>query len=232
MTTRDPFIDFGLSGVECDKCREHPGVLLRVDADGTLYARECPCMAVRRAKRSIRKSGMEDLVNRCSFDTYRASDSARRDVKEMAERYALQGEGWFFIAGQSGSGKTHICAAICRAMIEQGTEVLFMPWRDVSTSLKAGVNDKDWYKSETAPFKKTPVLYIDDLFKGGATGPDIKLAFEILNYRYNDTKLRTVISSELSIEQILDLDEAIGGRIVERAKGFLLKAPEKNWRLQ
>ena len=63
------------------------------------------------------------------------------------------------------------------------------------------------------------------------TDADINLAFEILNARYNDPMLRTVISSELPVEKILAIDEAVGGRIVERARGFICKAPPENYRL-
>ena len=71
------------------------------------------------------------------------------------------------------------------------------------------------------------VLYIDDLFKIGKgqdgrkqrpTSADVNLAFEILNYRYNKPTCITIISSELYAEDILDIDEAIGSRIYERAK--------------
>ena len=68
--------------------------------------------------------------------------------------------------------------------------------------------------------------------KGGHTDADIRLAFEILNSRYNDSQLRTIISSELTLFEILGLDEAVGGRIYERSKGFVLEAPRENWRLK
>ena len=77
-----------------------------------------------------------------------------------------------------------------------------------------------------------PVLYIDDFLKGGASDADIRLAFEILNARYNDSKLKTIISSEMDLTAILNRDEALGGRIYERAKKNVLRAPGKNWRLR
>ena len=78
-------------------------------------------------------------------------------------------------------------------------------------------------------FKKAEVLYIDDLFKTGRnpdgsepkpTAADINAAFEIINYRYNNPALLTIISSELNEDELLDIDEAVGGRIFERSKSI------------
>ena len=80
--------------------------------------------------------------------------------------------------------------------------------------------------------KKTEVLYIDDFLKGGDTDADIRLAYEILNSRYNDRGLRTILSSEMTPEKLLRRDEALGGRIYERARGYVLQAPQGNRRLE
>ena len=64
--------------------------------------------------------------------------------------------------------------------------------------------------------KKCELLYIDDLFKSKrGTDPsdaDVRLAFEILDYRYNN-RLVTIISSEMMLEDIRDLDFALYRRI-------------------
>ena len=75
------------------------------------------------------------------------------------------------------------------------------------------------------------MLYIDDFFKGSVSDADINLAFELLNDRYNSKRM-TILSSERSVEDILELDEAIGSRIYERSKGFYARLPAKNWRLR
>ena len=94
--------------------------------------------------------------------------------------------------------------------------------------------------------KKTDVLYIDDLFKGGKgedgkykppTAADINAAFEIINYRYNNPELVTIISSERTLVELNDIDEAIAGRIAERSKesGYCINLkPDKkrNWRMK
>jgi DNA replication protein DnaC len=107
-----------------------------------------------------------------------------------------------------------------------------MPWRDESTELKLGMKDFEQYKTRLNKLKTVPILYIDDFFKGGASDADLRLAFEILSARYNNSALRTIISSELDLEAITGLDEALGGRIYERSRGFSVKAPAENMRLK
>jgi DNA replication protein DnaC len=91
-------------------------------------------------------------------------------------------------------------------------------------------------------YKTAEVLYIDDLFKTGKsqdnsnpkpTAADINYAFEIINYRYNNPSLLTIISSELSEDELIDIDEALGGRIYERAKAITIaKDRRRNYRIR
>ena len=105
-----------------------------------------------------------------------------------------------------------------------------MLWRNEASRLKANVNESvygDMIKNLT----EIPVLYIDDFFKGGVTQGDINLAFELINDRYNSRKA-TIISSEKTINDLLNIDEAIGSRIVERSGEFITNITRKeNYRL-
>lgn len=228
--TSETLADYGLDLVDCPICH-NAGKLLHKGENGELHSSDCECMAKRRSLRRIKNSGMEDMLSRYTFESYETPDATRTCIKMVAERFCKDDKGWFYISGRSGSGKTHICTAICSRFIESGKETYYMKWRDESRQLKALMNT-DEIEKPLEKLKRVPVLYIDDFFKGGVSEADVRIAFEILNSRYNDTKLRTVISSELMIEDILDIDEALGGRIKERSKGYLMAAPGENWRLK
>ena len=221
--------DYGLGGYDCQTCG-NKGIITFLK-DGYLYSRECDCMAIRRSIRRIRKSNMADMLTRYTFDSYETPDKDTQHVKELAKKFIKDGGGWLYISGQSGSGKTHICTAICSQLIMAGRETIYMTWKDTSTRLKAIINTDD-YQKQMERYERIPVLYIDDFFKGGASDADIRLAFELINQRYNDSRLWTIISSEMDIQTILSLDEALGGRIYERAKAYTIKAPSMNWRLK
>ncbi len=86
------------------------------------------------------------------------------------------------------------------------------------------------YEQRLNQFKHVKVLYIDDLFKAGTTGragqnptaADLNLAFELLNYQYNNPQLITIISSQCTTDELMAIDDAIGGRIIERARGYMV----------
>lgn len=158
-------------------------------------------------------------------------------IKDRAIAFAESGGRVFFVGGQSGCGKTHICTALATCLINRGKSTRYMLWTSEAAKLKACVNDVD-YETLIWPLKSVDVLYIDDLFKPtGAnsqpTSADIRLAYEIINYRYNIGDKVTIISSERTVSEICDIDEATGGRIMEQAGEYCLNVSHdkaKNWR--
>ena len=198
---------------------------------------ECKCMEVRRTIHRMKKSGLKDVIRDYTFDKYEATAEWQRVLKSAAMEYSKHPDGWFFIGGQSGCGKTHLCTAICREFLLIGQRVVYMLWRDDVAKIKSLALEAEEREGMFDRFKKADVLYIDDLFKMGnapdggkqrPTSADINVAFEIINYRYNN-HLATLVSSEWSEDELLDIDEATGGRIFERAgaNGFSI-APDRS----
>ena len=164
----------------------------------------------------MKQSGLEGVISRYTFKNYLPDSEWRQRIKAAAQDFARSAsQWWFFIGGQSGCGKTHICTAICREML-MTKEVRYMLWEAESKALKSVINDPE-YLTKIDQLKNIDVLYIDDFFGRGDGMPseaDIRLAREILNHRYVNGKT-TIISSEWHATEINDLDAAIGGRIVE-----------------
>lgn len=180
----------------------------------------------------IERSGLSDLLGKYTFDAFLTKNDKAAAIKTAAERYAVsEGGQWFVITGRPGSGKTHICTAIVGKLIDEGCDCRYMLWRDAVRELKALVNDADSYREKMDAYKRADVLYIDDFLKGTVSDADMNVAFELLNFRYNQNK-KTIISGERSIAEVLKLDEAVGSRIYERSKGYLIQAAAENWRLQ
>lgn len=205
--------------------------------DGSLVSVECKCMAIRRSLTILKHSGMEKLVKKCTFASYETNHPWQETAKQLAEKFAHDpAGGWFLACGNAGSGKTHLCVAICREMMLRGRETRYMLWRDSVAQLKGALNSDD-YDRILKPLKTVPVLYIDDFYKVGKgeqpTPADVNIAFELLNNRYNDPQLVTVISTERSMEEMLSIDEATASRIYERSKGHVLSlmGSDKNYRL-
>lgn len=233
-----------VDGYDCNKCH-NKGLVMRAYQNNGIWSTvcsDCSCMKIRSQIRRMQKSGLKNIIKDYTFAKFQAVADWQIKLKDAAIKYADNPSGWFFIGGQSGAGKTHLCTAICREFLLNGKEVRYMLWRDEVVKLKGAVNDTEEYAKLINQYKNCEVLYIDDLFKTGKgadgqrqqpTGADINIAFEILNYRYNNPDLLTVLSSECTVDDIINIDEATGGRIFERAEAYSLKPDKtKNYRLK
>jgi len=230
-------------GYDCAECMNRGEFYKIVKKNGLSYrtAYDCKCAPTRRSIMRAKCSGIKDIMS-ISFAKWIATEEWQKTVKQAAQDFAKAPQGWFFIGGQSGCGKTHLCTAICRELLLSGQEVQYMQWRDAVMKLKVRDLTLEQRESLINGFKKAKVLYIDDLFKTGKnldgseqrpTSADVNIAFEILNYRYNNPEMVTIISSEFTAIEILDIDEAIGGRLYERSAPLnIRKDKAKNYRLR
>lgn len=222
-----------LTGYDCKTCKNKG--YIAVLRGGAFSLMECRCMKARRSEARLKRSGINPAYTLQSFEQ---AQSWQHILLGSAWEYVWRKAGWFFAGGQVGCGKTHICTGIVRELIKQGREARYMLWRDESTAIKATVKYPEEYAALVEPLKTVDVLYIDDFLKtnsGQPTTADFNLAFEILNARYNRAELITVVSSEFYLDEIVEMDEAVGSRIFERAKGFthnIGRDRNKNYRLR
>jgi DNA replication protein DnaC len=235
-------------GFNCPICKNKGSIAKLLDYGNGTYSHcfaDCKCVETRNSIMRMKRSGLKDIIKDYTFDKFIASENWQQTIKEAAVNYSENPNGWFALFGQSGCGKTHLCTAISRKFLLDGRRVVYMLWRDEIVRIKdaaRGGDDSEELRKLLDRYKTADVLYIDDLFKTGRsadntmpkpTPADINYAFEIINYRYNNPALLTIISSEMSIDELLDVDEAIGGRIYERATAFTIgKSREKNYRLK
>ena len=220
-----------LTGYNCKICKNRGCIAVLVD--GVMAMQQCKCVKVRKSIRLMREAGINPDYKLANF---KAASDWQRNLLEAAKRFLSSPNSWFYAGGQVGSGKTHICTGIVREFLQQGYPARYMLWRDASVKIKAVVNKPEEYAALVEPLKTVEVLYIDDFLKSNAepTSADFNLAFEILNARYN-RKLVTIISSEYYLDEVMEMDEAIGSRIYERSTGFQLnitRNTERNYRLQ
>ena len=146
---------------------------------------------------------------------------------------ALADGGAAVLVAPPGSGKTHLCTAMCGKLLDAGLPVRYVQWRSDIPAIKAKANDAEAYKAALDPLKSVRVLYIDDFLKGAATEADRNIAFDLLNARYIKPDCVTILSSERSIGDVIDWDEAVGSRIAERAAGNIIAVSgRKNWRMK
>ena len=233
-----------LEGYDCPKCNNRGNIAKNIN--GSYCLSFCECLSIRKTIKLMEKSGLGNLLKLYSFDKFECQEDWQKSIFEKAKKFVDDDKNWFYIGGNSGCGKSMICTAIVKELLKKGYPTKYMLWLDESVALKQAVTDSEEYQEMIREIKDAQVLYIDDFLKTGRntdpTDADIKLAMEILNYRYNkarsDKSRRwiTIISSERSIGEILDYDEATGSRITEMTKPdyylFIAKDKSKNYRLK
>ena len=178
---------------------------------------------------------IEKITRGQTFQNFICRHQWQRSLKTMAESYARNPDGWFYIGGQSGCGKTHLCLAICKELARQRQFVTLCRWREDIWLL----SDRSFDKSEERmrklkTLKTAGTLFVDDFLKGHAGTSEKQIAFEIIDARYLAGK-RTIISSEYSLKQVIEtFDEAIGGRLKEMCGKNIITIPEdrnRNYRV-
>jgi DNA replication protein DnaC len=209
------------SEYRCDKCRDLTFII-----DGG-EATPCECRALREAEDILKKSGISEEFRNKTFDnfdyaydvqTIDAYRSATKYVKDFDCIESRRNNSIMFV-GQVGSGKTHLSLAICNELMDSGVGVVYMGYRDVIIRVKQNIMDEVYYHKVMNRYKNARVLLIDDLFKGSVSGSDINIMFELVNHRYFNN-LPVIVSSEKSFEELIEIDEAIGSRLVEMCKGY------------
>ena len=227
----------------CEQCDR--GWIRHTEGDYS-YAKKCDCLIAKETVHRFRRSGLGEALESCTFDSYKAEEPWQKAMKDTALRYTnhLKGKGeeWMFLGGTVGSGKSHLCTAVCGELMRSGRNVKYMQWVSESRRLKALVTDEEAFDDAIEKYRESDILYIDDLLKqqhqfGGIPKPtdaDIRVVFEIINDRYNRRK-PTIISSEWTLtKDLMDADPGAFSRIYERAKGFMceLTGADKNYRLK
>ena len=225
-------------GYDCSLCK-NKGFITLLGEDGYPCMRDCKCKRIRSTLRRAKRSGLGDVLKDLTFDKYEATESWQKEIKEKAQQFCKDDEAkWFYIGGQVGCGKSHICTAIASYYIKAGKELRYMLWAEDSKFLKANINE-DVYYERMDEYKNVDVLYIDDFLKvkqgENPTSADINIAFEIINHRLLSNDKTTIISSEKQLGEVMDYDEATMSRIFQKTgkyKFSIAKDRNKNYRLK
>ncbi|MBP3930352.1 MAG: ATP-binding protein [Peptostreptococcaceae bacterium] len=222
----------------CESCKDKGYLFNQYDE---VYF--CKCYESKREKERIEKSGIKDRLDNNRFDNYKADNEQRKIAKSICIKYIKEfeqnkGSKVLLLQGQVGSGKTHLAISTINYLLKK-YGVRYMSYTKDISELKFNMTDQELYQKKISEYRNVSILYIDDLFKGfekiqdyNKARAELRIMYDIINYRY-DNKKAMIITSELNINQLLELDEALASRILEMAKGYRyeFKGRELNYRV-
>ncbi|MEG1483712.1 MAG: ATP-binding protein [Clostridium sp.] len=224
---------------DLNKCSLCDGLGLIFDNETNKYSK-CKCQDDEKLIRSLANTGLGGEQLKRSFKDFIPWNEDVKKMKDIATSYYLGFEkikgsnnDSLVLLGESGSGKTHLVSALINNFVSnKRIDIAYMSYIDAVTELKQNILNGEVYKKKINRYKNAQMLVIDDLFKGGYTDSDIRIMLEIINHRYS-AKLPIMVNSEFFIEDLVSIDKALGGRIIEKSKGHIyeIKGIENNYRL-
>ena len=85
---------------------------------------------------NVEKSGLGALLNYRVKD-FKAETDYQKAMKDMTAHYLYHAKKeWFALLGQSGSGKTMLCSAICNQLLKTGHVVKYLIWGEFMNVLR------------------------------------------------------------------------------------------------
>lgn len=205
----------------CQECNDK-GYL--TDKHGN-FLKYCNCEVKKHNKEilinNLNKSGLRDVVKRYTFDNYIINHDWQRDYKNRIISFANDHSRAFIMLGQTGLGKTHLMSALTIELMRKGKNAHYVKWQDIIISAKNNYGNIDPKLLEI--IRNVEVLYIDDFLKVKSIKDISNIEYEIANLiidtRESDKDLITLLSSELSLEQLGAFNGALTGRLIEMCGG-------------
>jgi DNA replication protein DnaC len=206
------------------------------------YSERCSCTKQKNIEKRILSSEITEEFRNHTFSNFytNGKDPVIKDAFQCSQEYISDfldirstRSNSIALLGQPGAGKTHLLTAIANYLMKQKqVSVLYFPYVEGFDDLK---NDFEKLEEKMNRMKKVDMLFIDDLFKPvgnqkrpRATEWQIEKMYALINYRYLN-HLPVLLSSELTIDEIEAVDEALGSRLYEMCKNYtvIIKGDKK-----
>lgn len=240
-TSSTPALMSSPSSSACEQCAGAGFYKLAVPVEHPLFGRlqPCACTLATQARRAAEQLQILDsqllryrACRLTTFDLQRPIDGplewegqhiaipqqrqALYEAHRIAITYAAQPQGWLYLYGPPGSGKTRLAASITNAFRDQGIAATYGRIQAMLDWLKASFRSQESsdFTERLRLLERAPVLLLDDLGTEHGTSWERTIIENLLNERYN-RELPTILTSNTWRDA---LTVRIADRIAEQAQ--------------
>lgn len=177
----------------------------------------CECRKRANFEKVLKNSGLGERIKNNTFESFIADNKELVLNKKLAKYWAkhLPTKN-IILAGQSGSGKTHLAFSIAKELVDNhGIIPKMSRYTDILEQSRNTGFDKVMRANFLNQYIEPECLILDDLFKARINKEDHRLIFDILDQRYNQDKMN-IITTEYLINDLGKEYEAIYSRLIEK----------------
>jgi DNA replication protein DnaC len=189
----------------------------------------CECTAreleQRRLERLVAKSNLGELT-RMTFESFERKVMAGKPPEQspdgawFASLAFAEGRStnkWLVLYGRTGTGKTHLAAAIANHRLSHGQPVVFIGVADLLDHLRAAYSPASevGYDELFETVRSTPLLILDDLGTQSPTPWAREKLYQLINFRH-DRRAETVVTTNLELDELASADTRIYSRLADK----------------
>jgi DNA replication protein DnaC len=204
-----------------------------VERNGLSGAKRCQCAAAARSA-SLRDSArIPPNYENATFDTFQIPKdnpvartglgTAMMQVRSFVREFPAGERPGLILAGDTGTGKTHLAVAALRAIMERGHEGLFFDFQNLLDRIRSGYNassgasDREAYRTAM----DCEVLLLDDLGSHRITEWVEDTVTSIITYRCNHKK-PLIATTNLDFEETAGYTTPGGTQIARKSLGDVI----------
>lgn len=177
-------------------------------------------IAEHRSKEIIGRCGILPLHQQCTVENYQVENEGQRIARDFSadfiERFKFKSVGGFYFCGDTGTGKNHLAAAICNALMAENYSCLIITVTELMQKMRNCYSDKSKVTEDEfiQSIVKFDFLVLDEIGLQRGSEAEMLTINQIIDQRMLQLK-PTGILTNLSPT---DLNDFLGKRIIDRMK--------------